>query len=170
MTTRTQREKILAKMRAARGGRHVSAEELLAEAAAPEHPLHGDFQWDDSAAAHAWRMQQARAIVRTVQVATITDMVPISCVAYVRDPALSSRQQGYLAIDAVTKKSEEARSIIHMLIHRIRTHVENARSVAGALGLMDEFELLLQQVCAIEQKLAAKAKKAGRKKPGVKGR
>lgn len=34
----------------------------------PTHPLHNRFEWDDSEAAEAWRRQQARVLIASVQV------------------------------------------------------------------------------------------------------
>jgi len=42
----------------------ISTELLLKEASSPEHPLHGRFEWDDSVAAHKWRLEQAAQIIR----------------------------------------------------------------------------------------------------------
>ena len=39
-------------------------EEFVIEARSPNHPAHGWFTWDDSAAAHRYRLQQARQFVR----------------------------------------------------------------------------------------------------------
>ncbi len=43
--------------------------EAVVEAARPEDsPLHHSFTWDDSIAAHKWRLEQARALIRAVVV------------------------------------------------------------------------------------------------------
>lgn len=41
---------------------------VLDEARDPNHPLHHRFQWDDSKAAEAYRLQQARDLIRSVRV------------------------------------------------------------------------------------------------------
>jgi hypothetical protein len=38
--------------------------DVIAEASHPDSPLHGYFQWDDGLAAHQWRLQQARQLIR----------------------------------------------------------------------------------------------------------
>ena len=42
----------------------VTTELLLQEASNPGHPLHKRFEWDDSIAAHKWRLEQAAQIIR----------------------------------------------------------------------------------------------------------
>jgi hypothetical protein len=40
---------------------------VLEAATAEDHPLHGRFEWDDSAAAHKYRLNQARELIRVVK-------------------------------------------------------------------------------------------------------
>lgn len=39
---------------------------VVDEARDPKSPLHDSFQWDDGEAAHQWRLQQARQLIRVV--------------------------------------------------------------------------------------------------------
>lgn len=41
---------------------------VLDEARDEAHPLHGRFEWDDSAAAEQWRKSQAQELIRSVKV------------------------------------------------------------------------------------------------------
>lgn len=41
---------------------------VLDEATDPEHPLHGRFTWEDGEAARRWRLHQAQALIRSVNV------------------------------------------------------------------------------------------------------
>ena len=41
---------------------------VVDEARDPEHPLHSRFEWDDSIAGEAYRIQQARELIRSVRV------------------------------------------------------------------------------------------------------
>lgn len=45
-------------------GGHATAEQIV-EASTPEtHPLHSQFEWDDTLAGHQWRLKQARTLLR----------------------------------------------------------------------------------------------------------
>lgn len=46
----------------------LTPELIVAEATHVTHPLHGYFEWDNAKAAHAHRKQQARRLVRRVNV------------------------------------------------------------------------------------------------------
>jgi hypothetical protein len=46
----------------------LRASDVVMEASAPSSPLHRCFEWEDGMAAHHWRLQQARQLIRvTVQ-------------------------------------------------------------------------------------------------------
>ena len=47
----------------------LRAELVLERARDPASALHEAFEWDDSEAAHRWRLDQARALIRSVRVA-----------------------------------------------------------------------------------------------------
>ena len=55
-----------------RRGRLI-AEDLVAEAADPSHPMHGRFEWDNNVAGHQYRLVQARQIIRAVRIRTAPD-------------------------------------------------------------------------------------------------
>lgn len=50
--------------RLARKHGRLLPETVVEEARSKDSPLHDSFQWDDSAAAHQWRLVQARQIIR----------------------------------------------------------------------------------------------------------
>lgn len=41
----------------------LTPEVVVKEASDPSSPLHGSFEWDDTEAAHQWRIQQARVLI-----------------------------------------------------------------------------------------------------------
>jgi hypothetical protein len=53
----------LNKIATAHGG-HATAEQVVAAAAPADHALHLQFEWDDGAAGHQWRVRQARTLLR----------------------------------------------------------------------------------------------------------
>lgn len=46
----------------------LTAELVLDAAAKPTHVLHREFEWDDAVAGHQYRLVQARALIRRVEV------------------------------------------------------------------------------------------------------
>jgi hypothetical protein len=46
----------------------LTADDVVEVAAPPESPLHPHFEWNDGRAAHQFRLEQARALIRSVHV------------------------------------------------------------------------------------------------------
>lgn len=57
----------LERIRVRQNGR-LEAEAVLREAAKPKSPLHPAFEWDDAKAASAHRLEQARYLIRSIEV------------------------------------------------------------------------------------------------------
>jgi hypothetical protein len=70
----------------------------------PASPLHSRFTWDDDAAAMQWRLEQARALIRTVTIERIetVDAPARKIRAWVHDPAGG----GYIATADVAKQPD----------------------------------------------------------------
>lgn len=51
-----------------KNGGTCSAEDVVSAAKARNNPLHKLFEWDDTAAAREYRLQQARAVLRAIEV------------------------------------------------------------------------------------------------------
>lgn len=73
-------------------GNSLREADVLADARDEASPLHGYFEWDDTAAAEAHRLSQASALIRRVKVQVITqpDTDPIKVRAYVARAELSA--------------------------------------------------------------------------------
>ena len=47
---------------------NITPEAVLEQACDEHNPMHCEFTWDDSEAAHAYRLDQARSLIRSVEV------------------------------------------------------------------------------------------------------
>lgn len=63
MITREEVKAELERLRRANGGT-LLPEQVVNAARPASSPLHGEFQWDNTEAAHQWRLHQARNIIR----------------------------------------------------------------------------------------------------------
>jgi hypothetical protein len=75
--------------------------ERVVEFATPKNsPLHSYFEWDQREAAHKYRIDQARSLIRTVMV-TMEDRPNVHMRAYVSLPTDRLHGTGYRRIDDV---------------------------------------------------------------------
>lgn len=133
--------------RLAEAGRGVLLPEAVVQAARdPRSPLHASFTWNDSEAAEKRRLDEARALIRSVKVIIQTDSRRIEAVAYVRDPEAAGNQPGYVATATLRTRADEARDALVTEFGQIGARLKRARALAAALGLEDEIESLSSQV------------------------
>lgn len=62
----------LERIRVRHNGR-LDQDNLLREAAKPKNPLHAHFEWNDRRAAHEYRLEQARYLIRSIEVVMAAD-------------------------------------------------------------------------------------------------
>jgi hypothetical protein len=83
----------------------------IIEAARPEDsPIHDCFEWDDTAAAAAWRMEQARDLIRRVKIEIQYEETTIRTVKYVRDTTAKPEESRYANLMKARKTT--ARDIV----------------------------------------------------------
>ncbi len=119
MTEQKQDPKLEALDELAAAG-ELTAERLVKDAAAPDHPLHGDFTWDDSIAGHLYRLGEARRIIsgcvrRVVDVGAVVESEEPATVKVKKIPRflskIETRSQGGGYVDATLQ------SVLYHALH-----------------------------------------------------
>lgn len=86
----------------------LQPDDVLEEAESPDSPLHSFFEWDDSAAARAFRLSQARVLITRVKIVVTKEDIELKFPKYIRDVERSSEEQGYIQVVRVQTKSVNA--------------------------------------------------------------
>ena len=131
----------------------LTPEAVVKEARNKNHPLHGEFTWQNDVAANEWRLSQARALIRRVHVVVSTEERIVRAPAYLHDPS-TPQQSGY--ISAIKIKADEGMSR-DALIAEFKAaggHVRRARDIAAFLGMESEVEPLVRQFDAVFQTIS----------------
>ena len=121
---------------------HLTAEMVLNDARDPRSPLHDRFEWDDSTAAEAYRIIQARVLIKTIRYECRVVKAPAMRVPeYVRDPKQAGRCQGYIAVPRTDKDAAQDFLLDELdralgLLRRAQAYASdtNQKAVAKALG------------------------------------
>ena len=129
----------------------LTAESVLNDAANPASPLHSHFQWDDSKAAHAYRIDQARTLIRSVRLVITTNEVAVRTVAYVRDPNKPAQEGGYINTFRLRKTPDDARRARMAEIERANNAMDRALAVARSLGLEAEINSIRASLAQIKE-------------------
>jgi hypothetical protein len=135
----------------------ITPEAVVAAARDPKSPLHKHFEWDDAAAAVEHRLNQARTLIRSVKVEFRIDRRVVQSVAYIRDPAAESKEQGYRSIESVRRNDDDARAVLINEFGSAAAHLRRARQISVALSLEGEVDGLLERVGVLRQQLEASA-------------
>jgi hypothetical protein len=130
----------------------LDPEDVVRVARRRSHPLHPYFEWSNTRAAHAYRVDQARALIREVKVRITVENRTVVSVAYVKDPTCQYQdgrmQRGYVRLHHIPPKKEQARNVLRDELARIEGALNRSRALAIALGLESEFEDVLRSLCA----------------------
>lgn len=124
----------------------LTVETILKDAKKKSSPLHLYFQWDDARAAHEWRKEQARRLIREVRLVIHESETHVRKVSYVRDPAKDYHDGGYVSTASLRSDKQRARAALVAELERADAALARAYDVADALGLSDEIEQLRAQV------------------------
>lgn len=130
----------------------ITPDAVIADAQDKESPLHGVFEWDDSKAAHQYRLEQARELIRSVKVEIVTSERIISTVRYIRDPSAAG-EQGYVEVSKIRGEREIALTALRSEIGRLSTIAERVEGLSYALDLISEFKAFKQGFSLLENKV-----------------
>jgi hypothetical protein len=145
MTKQAATTAALEALRDADGLLHIGS--ILEAAADPASPLHDHFEWDDTEAAHRYRLGQARQLIRAQKISVRIGPAVIRSVAYV--PADSSG--AYRKLADIAPSSDQARQVILAELSRVAGALGRARNIASILHLESEIDHLLETLAAIRE-------------------
>lgn len=120
-----------------RNGR-LSAMELVEDARDPGSPLHPLFTWDDERAAQEYRLEQARTVIRSVQVQVERRSVMVAAPRYVKDPSRPGNHAGYMSMETVQDDNALAVLAVVAELNRCLGYLRRAEKIAGVLDQAPE--------------------------------
>lgn len=99
----------------------LSAEDLVKEASDPDHACHGEFEWDDTEAAHQFRLHQARTLIGKLRAHITSSTVRVETRMFIRPP---SSQQYLSAEEAIANFRDE---LVQSMFKQMRSTVVKFR-------------------------------------------
>ena len=129
----------------------LTPDRVVEAARDPEHALHGQFTWDDTQAAIQHRLNEARALIRKVEVRLNVSSQVIAVPYYVRDPAAKHHEQGYRAVRSLD--GDETIRAVRAEIDRATSALTRALGVAQLCGIDDEVSRIIDALGALRQSI-----------------
>lgn len=158
MKTKAQREVIEAALAAiaVKHGGVLKPDDVVAEAADMNSPLHDEFEWDADKAAAAYRIDQARTLIRSVHVVITNEVREVRVPRYVRDPDASQEDQGYVQTVALLDDKERARRVLVDEFGRAAAALKRAREFALAFGMEDEIDAATDTITTLSARVVSR--------------
>ncbi|MEE8568074.1 MAG: hypothetical protein V3S81_05645 [Anaerolineales bacterium] len=130
-----------------RDDRLLTASAVVEDARDPKSPLHSFFEWDDKKAAHQYRINQARDIIRNVRIQTDFTEHKISAPYYAHDPRQDPQEGGgYKAVDDLKSDKDHAREVLQRRLKSLHTEMETNKRLAEILGIEGDFESFIEHI------------------------
>lgn len=139
---------------AAQNAGRLLPESVVQAAVNPLHPLHNEFEWDDSTAAHQHRLNQARTLIRSVKVTVTTEKRVVSTVFYVRDPSAGAGEQGYVSVAKLRTEADMAREALVAEFQRAASLLQRARDLALVLEMEGEVDEAIDTIDTLRQRVS----------------
>ena len=133
-------------------GGNLDPKDVVEEAKASSHPLHDYFEWRDKIAGEQFRIDQARALIRSVRIEVKTNSAPMRAPQWVRSPDNKPDQRGYVEVTRVVALEARLR-IIRGEIDRAIGVVERLREISAALAVEAEFGAAQEALRALRGRL-----------------
>lgn len=155
MTTKEQQEAIRARLSEleAKGKGRLTPDMVLSDARKPTSPLHSYFEWDNLKAADSWRLEQARALIRSITVVITTERNSVSVVGYVRDPDMPHGEQGYTSVARIRTDKDRARDVLVDEFSRAAAALRRARELAIAFNLERDVDAVTKKIERLQNKV-----------------
>jgi beta-galactosidase/beta-glucuronidase len=128
---------------------NLTPEAVVEDARNVKSPLHSLFEWDDTKAGIAWRIAQARAIIRAMTFITQSNETIIVAPYYIKNP---DSRSGYTSIRTLSTDQDRARRAMVDECVRLRGMLERTRNVAKALQLEADLDGLLAGVAELRKR------------------
>lgn len=139
----------------ARGKGVLTPRAVVEDAKDPSSPLHDQFTWDVKKAAYQYWLDEARAVIVSVQYISQTETTVVRSVFYHRDPNAAGTEQGYVSVPTLRSDADMARKSLVDTFRSIGDDLRRARQYALALGLEHEVEALLSGVVELRDRLSS---------------
>lgn len=104
---------------------------VIEKAEDEDSPLHDWFTWDDTAAARLYRREQARSMIRSIEIEVVI----------VKNEPMATRAWHHIEVVAVDEEGEEKPQRGYMGAERVFTDKDlTAQTIAKALGALRSFQ------------------------------
>jgi hypothetical protein len=126
----------------------LQAQAIVERARARSSVLHKCFTWEDGKAASLWRLEEARALIRSYSV-VIEQKPPIITRAYVSLKSVRAKGGGYTSIHRVLSDEEMRQELLH-------DGLEELAEMERRYGKLQELQPVFMEAREVRRRVAKK--------------
>lgn len=116
----------------------IRPQTLVRDAESKRHPMHGEFEWDNSKGGHYWRVHQARNIINSI----VVDVMDVGMQAYeVVIPVQNGERKGYYPIQEIMSDDDLRGQVVKRAVSFIKHWQAKYNSYKELDGLINETKL-----------------------------
>jgi hypothetical protein len=123
---------------------NLQPEDIVRVASDPEHPLHGNFNWDDAEAAHGFRLIQAAGLIRRVKITMESgegiETKTVRIRAFHSLPEDRTAGGGYRSIEDIRSDDKMLASLMHQAMRDLAAFRQRYAGLSELDGLMDAID------------------------------
>lgn len=101
----------------------VTPQDVVDDAAKMSSPLHDYFEWDDTEAAAAYRIEQAKMLIRSIAVTIVSENKPVIRQFFSVSPTPNMETKAtkvYISLDKVMSDSDRRREVVEFALRELR--------------------------------------------------
>lgn len=132
---------VLEEIRAKTGRDDVTPEELLNASRDEDSPTHAEFDWDDSIAAHKWRLEQARLIIAHIRIIRADSQSEYKERAFVSAPG---GNHAYVPLETALGKDEYREHLLNQAKKEMTVFLAKYRRIKELAEVTDAMTKFLQ--------------------------
>lgn len=137
--------------------KHLLPEAVVKRAANPNNPLHDYFEWDESKAAHSFRIIQAGELIRACKFIVYKNEIGYQLPKWVHDYRLGPNKSGYVEASELGKRPSDAKQAVLAELDSARNHILRARDMGMVFGFEDEIDGMLHNLIEICKRIGEQA-------------
>jgi len=129
----------------------ISADDVLEAAKPKDSVLHDYFEWDNSEAAHQYRLVQAREIIRSIVVKiekSPDENITTRAFVSLKQPLAEDKEPvgAYMPLSVVVQDTDLRRQLIRQALHEIDIFQRKYAALEEIVGLMAQLRQTLEAV------------------------
>lgn len=124
----------------------ATPEDVVDDAKKKNAPYHDYFEWDDSVAGHEYRLNQARVMLRSIEVEVVLESGDIQKTRAFHCIVVNGDEKEYVSQSQVFSNAEWSAQIVEKAMNEARAWCQRYRQYSALAGVCNTLEEMLDDI------------------------